>query len=464
MLDFHSRPARRALSDALHRFIRSGISSQLRRNTVAAGVSSIVGGLISAVSYPIYLYFLGYEQYGTWLAVSIVLTFAAFGHLGLASAVATNVAEEYARGDGASVRMTVSTSLVTLTIIGLIALVVILSLRDPIVAAMRLRAPLAASARKLLPFAGVLSLYVVQIDTINSVLIGLGRIDLAVTIQQTGRLLSLLLSTTLLICGLGVFSLPIGSLVGYIFIHIVSLSLARRITAQACFRVSSFNLAHLRSLVKFGSGVLTSSIINLLVGPLNKFALTRYVGPASVTVYHMAYTLTMQIRGVIDAGLSSLMPEVSRLKALRTNEADARIRGVYVRAMKLIFGAGVPLFGCALLAASPALQLWLGPRFRPELVPSLRIMLCGAFASLIGVPGYYTLLGVRSVKHVVAANAFQAGLNAAILSWLAYAGLLSAVGASTATSVGIAAGGTYLVLSNEVARRSMAFAFQAHGG
>jgi hypothetical protein len=62
----------------------------------------------------------------------------------------------------------------------------------------------------------------------------------------------------------------------------------------------------------------------------------------------------------------------------------------------------------------------------------------------VGVPGYYTLLGARRIKHVFGANALQAGVNAAALGWLCYAGLLSAFSSAAAASAGIAAGGTYL--------------------
>jgi O-antigen/teichoic acid export membrane protein len=92
--------------------------------------------------------------------------------------------------------------------------------------------------------------------------------------------------------------------------------LARKVTGQGCFAVSAFNFAHLRSLMAFGSGVLASTLINFLLSPLSKFVLTRYVGPSTVPVYDMAFTMTMQLRGVLDSGFSSLMPEVSRLKAL----------------------------------------------------------------------------------------------------------------------------------------------------
>src|ERR1039458_8200749 len=93
---------------AIRRLLVAGTSSQLRRNTLAGAASAVAGALIAAISYPVYLHFLGYEQYGLWLAVAIVLTVAQFGNIGLAPAVATRVASDFARRDFAGVRATVS--------------------------------------------------------------------------------------------------------------------------------------------------------------------------------------------------------------------------------------------------------------------------------------------------------------------------------------------------------------------
>ena len=427
---------------------RTNSGSQLWRNTLAGGASAIVGAIISAISYPVYLHFLGYEQYGLWLAISVVLSFATFGHLGLASAVATTVAQENARGDISGIRQTVSTALLVLSAVGLVAVAGILVCGGSFISALHLRPELQAEARMLLPFTALLSLYVVQIDTINSVLVGLGRLDLAVGTQQSGRLMTLIFAAALLSAGVGVISLPIATLTGNVYVHLRSLHLARRIAGQPCFSVSAFSIARLRSLLTFGSAVLASTVINFLLGPLNKFALTRYVGPSSVPIYDLAFTMTMQIRGVLDSGLSSLMPEVSRLKALASNEARVRIHSVYSRAMKLIFQVGLPIFGGAMLAAQLFLHLWLGARFRPELVPALRILLVGGFVSLLGVPGYHLLLGVRSAKSVVAANILQGGVNAAVLGCLCCMGALSPLSTAAAASAGIAAGGAFLVFAS----------------
>jgi O-antigen/teichoic acid export membrane protein len=441
----------------IRRLLVSGTSSQLRRNTLAGAASAIAGGAISAVAYTVYLHFLGYEQFGLWLSVAIVLSFAQFGNLGLAPAVTIKVAEDYAREDFEGVRGTVSTALLTLTAIGLAVLAAVLLFGGYIIGAMRLSAPLALQARNLLPFVAFLSLYVVQIETLSSVVVGLGRLDLSVGAQLVSRLMSLVISAVLLACGFGVVSLPIGTLVSYCFLHITSLYLTRRITGQSCFSLSSFDFGRLRRLAAFGGGVLTCSFINLLLGPLNKFALTRYAGPSTVPVYELAWMLGMQLRSVLETGLRGLIPEVSRLAALRTSDWATRVRRVNARAMKLILVAGLPVFAIALLFAPPIVRLWLGARFRPEIIPAIRLLLAGSFVSLLGVPGYYTLMGIKRLSHVIAGHSVLALTNATLLGVFALlGGTLSSTSVAAATATGLATGGLYVLFAAQIATRRVA--------
>jgi len=432
----------------MRRLFAAGTSSQLRRNMLAGAVSAVAGGLVAAISYPVYLRFLGYEQYGVWLAVAIVLSFGRFGNLGLAPAVAIKVAEDFARLDYASIRVTVSTALLTLTGVGFICVAGVVVFGNSIIGAMRLSPILAQQAHALLPFAALLSLYSVQIETLNAVLVGLGRLDLLVASQVLSRILSLAVSIALLAAGVGVVSLPVATLAGYVFLHFASLTLTRRITGHGCLSWRGFNFARLRKLATFGSGMVACSAMNLLLDPLNKFMLTRYAGPGSVPVYDLAYTLSMQLRSVLESGFRSLMPEVSRLAALGLTESAGRIARANRRAIQLILTVGLPVFLLVFVVAPPGLRFWLGARFRPEIEPALRLLLAGCFLNLLGVPGYYTLLGLGKIKQVVASQVAQSVTNAVIILSIALLSGTASIGlTAAAAAAGIAVGGLYCLFA-----------------
>jgi O-antigen/teichoic acid export membrane protein len=433
--------------DILKSLLRAGLGSQLRRNTLAGGASAIVGASISAVSYPVYLHFLGYEQYGLWLSVGIVLSFVQFGNLGLAPAVASIVAAEFARRDFQGIKATVSTAIFALSGMGVVCVVTVLSAGRFVIGAMHLSPPLASEARSLLPLVAMVSLYAIQIDTVNAVLVGIGRMDLSVGTFVASRALALVVSATLLSRGFGVISIPIGTLSGYVFLHFTVLTLARRLTGHSCLSVHSLSYRKLRKLVKFGSGLLLCMMLGFLLGPLNEFTLTRYSGPGSVPVYDIAFSVCMQLRSILESGLRSLMPEVSRLGASGLPDIADRLRGVNRRAMTLIAAVGLPLYLLLFVLAEPCLRIWLQGRFQPALVPTLRVLLGASFVSLCGVPGCYMLIGLFKVKHVVASWVLQSAANVGALAALAaFTGKMSALMTAIAAAIGITTGGLYLLV------------------
>ncbi|MHC4166563.1 MAG: lipopolysaccharide biosynthesis protein [Planctomycetota bacterium] len=151
--------------------------SQLRINMASGMITAVINAGILAISYPIYLHFLGHEQYGLWLALSVVLTFAQFGNLGIGPAVTKFVAEDYGRGDIEGIQHYVTTAIALLCLSGTIILVLILILKRQIVALFGLSDENARKALWLIPYIGVLSTYVLIIQVFKATLSGLGRMD-----------------------------------------------------------------------------------------------------------------------------------------------------------------------------------------------------------------------------------------------------------------------------------------------
>jgi Na+-driven multidrug efflux pump len=61
--------------------------------------------------------------------------------------------------------------------------------------------------------------------------------------------------------------------------------------------------------------------------------------------------------------------------------------------------------------AAPALKLWLGARYDPELLLATRIILVGTFFSLVGTPGFYILAALGRLRTLLVGNLIQSGSN-----------------------------------------------------
>jgi O-antigen/teichoic acid export membrane protein len=404
------------------------LSSQLRMNMFSGVASTIVNTIVLAVAYPVYLHFLGYERYGVWLVLATVLTFTQLGNLGIGPAVMKFVAEEYSRGDIEGIQHYVTTALALLCVSGIVALIVILALKNPIIAAFKLSDENAKMVSWLLPYVGVLSIYAFVVQVFEAVLSGLGRMDLTNYIQSLSRGISVAVAGLLLFTGFDVKSMLISSILSYLVIHIASLVCIWRIVHIRLLRISNLSSRCCKRLLSFGLGLFGASVISMLSSPFYKLMLSRYVGISVIPIYEVAYNGAVQIYLLVDSILRPVMPETSRLSGLLTTVAVARIRTINRRLIKLVLYYGLPFYTLIFLTAEPLLRFWLRDNYISALPFALRLILVGTFLNLLGVPAYQTLLGLGKVKYpLVSAIIISGGNFVLVLGRFILAGQVSVI-------------------------------------
>ncbi len=153
----------------------------------------------------------------------------------------------------------------------------------------------------------------------------------------------------------------------------------------------------------------------LLIEPFNKLMLSRYAGVSTIPVFEIAYKGAFQFRSLLESGLKAIMPEISRLSGTGTAQAWERIKKVNRRVFKLVFLGGLPVYLTFFVGAEFILSIWLKDRYVAAIPPAFRIMLMGSFASLLGVPAYYTLMGLGKIGHIFASLCVLAVTSVLIL-------------------------------------------------
>jgi O-antigen/teichoic acid export membrane protein len=401
--------------------MRRFLGSQLRRNIASGVVVSGINILVLLASYRIYLHFLGYERLGLWLVLATVISLAQLGMLGVKPAVMKLVAEDYGRNDLAGVQRFFWMGLLILSVTGSIVLAAILVFETQVIAAFKLDDESARVAARLLPYVGMLSVYTLLVQVVDATLSGLGRMDLANYANSSGRVVSLVISTGMLYAGYNIESILVGNTLWYVTLHSVEIVIIRRALGPRIPWHARWDPQRLKRLVSFGVGVFGGSMLNMLLTPFNRLMLSRYAGLASIPVYDIAYNSGMQVRHVVDVAVRALMPEISRVSAGAPADRRARVDRLNRKSLLLILGLGVPSFTAAILFATPALKLWLGDRFVEPLPTVFRVMLVGTFMSLLGVPAYYTLMGLGRVRCIFASHAVQSLASASIVLVVALA-------------------------------------------
>lgn len=382
-------------------------------------ITTVINAVTLVVAFPIYLHFLGYDRYGLWLVLTTVLSFAQLGNLGISKAVMKLVAEEYGRGDVEGIQRCVTTALSLLFLSGMIVLGIIMVFKNQIIAAFRLTGENAEMISLLLPYIGCLSIYVFMVQALNAVPSGLGRIDLANYIQSLGRIVAVTIASILLYTGRGIESLLIGNAISYVFIHIASLICIYRIVHIRILQLKNLDIQRGKNILRFGGAVIGGSLMNMMLSPFNKLMLSRYAGVSSIPIYEIAFRGSMEVRSLVEAGFRALMPEISRIGAKMTSEAKERIVAINKQSFKLILFAGAFLFALVFIFAGVLLRVWLGDKFVEILPYTLRILLVASFASLIGVPAYYTHMGQGRVYHCFISHIILSLINVVVV--IAYA-------------------------------------------
>jgi len=382
---------------------------------VSGVVATVINVVVLAIAYPMYLHFLGYETYGVWLILATVLTFAQLGNLEISPAVMKLVAEEQGRGNTQGIQSYVTTALGILLVTGTLALILILFFQNQIISVFKLSGRNALIASQFLPYIAFLSVCVMLVQVLNSTISGLGRMDIANYILSGGRVVTVGTSLILLWLGNGIESLLIGNALSYTFVGGSSVFFIRKTVNIRLLRISNLDKKRCMRLLHFGGGVFSGSLVGTFLHPFNKLMLSRYAGISSIPIYEIAFNGSMQIRTLIEASLRALMPEIGRIGANMTEYARNRISQINRGAMKLVFLFGIPMYGGLIILLTPLLKVWLRQRFVAELPVAFRIMLISTFLSLLGVPSYYTLLGMGMVRYTLISHIILSGVSALIV-------------------------------------------------
>ena len=382
--------------------IKKLLSSQLRINMVSGVASHGVNIVVLAVSYPVYLHYLGYEKYGIWLALGAVLSLARLSDVGMAQAVTKLVAEDLGKGSIQTVQQYVATTILVLSVAGGVTLTVILVFRSQIVLAFTFTGPNAEIAMWLLPYISLLSIYSVAVQVLVGTLGGLGRMDLS-NYAETGRRIALILvAVPLLYFGQGLKSLLIAGAFSYFVKHLLSLFLIRRMVNFRLMKLGNISRYCFKRLLGVGIGLFGGSVVKMVGMPFNRFMLARYAGAESLPVFDIAWRGSMQICQVFGVGLRALMPEVSRTANEMSVKSFKRMRSIMRRTFGVVLATATPLFLGLFFLAEPLLRVWLGKSFVDAIPPTFRIMLLATFISLLGVTAYHFLVGSGRIGNAFA--------------------------------------------------------------
>jgi O-antigen/teichoic acid export membrane protein len=234
--------------------------------------------------------------------------------------------------------------------------------------------------------------------------------------------------------------------VAYLMMHCAAVVLVHHKSGARLWIIRYRDLRNVSGLLRLGRWVFGSSLLTMTFHPINRVLISRYAGVGAVPVYEIAWGSSIRIRGLLESGFRALMPEASRLSTSLTPTSLRRMVALRSSGLRMIVRLALPLYGSIFLFALALLKVWMRGNFQPALVPSLRIMLAGSFASLLGVPAYYLLLGLGEAKSCFIAGLLQAIANFGLCLTGTILGIaITPISVSAYVTVGMSTATAYLL-------------------
>jgi O-antigen/teichoic acid export membrane protein len=209
--------------------------------------------------------------------------------------------------------------------------------------------------------------------------------------------------------------------------------LAERLLRSRAREVERVRGAEVVALLRLALPVRLAGLLTLGLEPVTRLALVRFGGAEVAALYELAYRVIFQLRGVVVAGLQTLVPYLAR-RGHAPSQAAARIVGHSALCATVL---SVPLLSLA-LAGLPALAFVIVGRPVPHVGIYGALLALGWLVNIVTVPFYFANLAAGRVHRNWVAQAVLCGLNvvfAPLGGWLG-----ADVGVVAGTSAAIALG------------------------
>lgn len=355
---------------------------------------------------------LGQDLLGIWDFSWSLIGYFSLVQLGIGGSVSRYVARYRALGDTAAVNRAVSSAACMLSIVAtvVVVLTVFLAWRVlPVWASSRLAGNL-GTTRCVVLCLGLEVAVQVLFSCYSGVLTGCHRWKMYNSIQAGGYGLTVVGMIASLLLGGGLRSLALLHFAGAAGAFVCIAVAAHRVLPGLQVRLSLAKVIEAKGMFSFGLKSFVPQIGELLLNQTVAVLILAYLGPASLALYSRPRSLVHHIRVLISKMSSILIPSASSLQI--TNQTD-EIRSVVVKGTRYAAYLTLPIVSVVAVMGGSILQLWMGPKYRMDLVPmmlavgSAVVVILGPALSVIagmnlhGLPGCIHFAGCTATVGAV---------------------------------------------------------------
>lgn len=362
-------------------------------STAANLAGSIIPTVVSLVTVPLYLQFVGQERYGILVLIWLLLGYFGVFDLGLGRATAQRIAA-FATASGDARESVFWTAFLVNAALGLLGAIVLWPLAELAFSGLvEFPADLRPEALGVVPWAAA----AVPLITVSGVLTG--------ALQGREQFLVLNLVHVLAAVVSQVAPLVVAAMCEPdIRLLVPTILITRALTCVVLLALCRYYVplrgrpvidgALLRPLLGYGSWITATSLVGPLLTSVDRFVIGVLAGAKAVTQYTVPFTLVSRVM-ILPASLSSAL--FPRFAAETAESAGALLE----RAVRGLAATLTPLILAAMLGMRPFLSWWVGDEFSGDAATVGQIIALGLWLNgLAHIP--YALLQARSRPDLVA--------------------------------------------------------------
>jgi O-antigen/teichoic acid export membrane protein len=428
----------------------SDIAPRLARNSAYYAIKSFVALAAMLLITPYILKTIGKEQYGIWALAGVMTSYVQLSDLGITESLVKYASEYHASRDSANLNRLVNTATAALLSVSVV-LGYTLYLFLPIIIKDILNIPVQFQEEALLIFR--LSVFIFLFNLIMGVFA-----TLVVSSQQIGYTCSINIATSVfgfivtIIClrqGLGLRSLIATNAIVALFVAVLNMIVASKLFPELQFNFRKWvDLPMFKQIFSFSWKVQTASISHLLIFQIDRILLSRYLGLEAVAYYEIGSTAAFHARSFLSVLFT---PMVSAVSAMKVQNEQALITGLYHRSFKFLVMLAVPFCLLVIAVASPFIQMWMGSGFALSAI-TLQLLMPAYLINILTGPGTFILNGMNR-PDVAMRSAILAGITNLLLCFvlvktIGYFGLIIGISISLVTSTGYFLSMLHQVLPN----------------
>jgi O-antigen/teichoic acid export membrane protein len=366
----------------------------LRANSLIVSVGAVARLVVSLISIPLLVRFLGLERYGVWVVLNSVILIAGLMELGLSMALTNYLSADYARQDWLSANQSVTTSFVLVTCLGGLTSVGLWLAHPLVVRALFLEDSHRVEALFALGVISWLVLLRFWQQWAMAAEAALFRYDIQAAVETVSAIIMQIGVMLFALVGSSLWVLAAWSLVvtgGSVIVHCLAL---RRLFYGRFLRFRySRQIANV--LLRFGATQWLANLGATLFGYGDRIIINLFFGSGVTGLYSAATSIAIQINTLSAFPLRVLPPAISAAKAL---SQYSRIRQIFIRSTRLN-GLLVVLISAPIFFWAPQLSsLLVGTEYATLTAEILRTIAFAYGLYSLGAAGFFSALGVGFPK------------------------------------------------------------------